>query len=479
MQWSKRIVPRQILGWWRDLQISRNHEQANRQRRQIVERLIEETGITQLRRDDIRHILFVVVDCLRRDHVSCYGYTRETTPFVDSLAKQGCLFREAISPSCWTYPSVLSILSGLYPHNHGGVFVEDPRALSTSMFPRKVRENMVFLPEILNYFGFATYFSSTIITAELALFSRFQHVKFSEHRRKNAKYILRHYLDWLHAHQKMRTFSYLQLGDLHSKIRVKNPYRSAFGVIPKIPKLERFDYYQEDVMPGDPVFERYRENRIKLYDAALFYVDEQIRECFRRLEKLKLMDKMMVVITSDHGEELWDHMQVEKEYFFHPDSMYGVEHGHHLWQEIVGVPLFLLGPGISAHEIYRRVSLIDLMPTVLKSCGIEGLEALHLDGQDLFDTTDNRIILAEEVAAGYEKKAVFEGKHKLYYSQGDGVRWIFDLENDPHEESPLDLPEVADRLVGFIPERGSKKDEEKISINEEMKKKLRDLGYIE
>ena len=481
MQWSKRIVPRQIRSWWRDWEKSRSHEQANRQRRQVVEQLIEEKGLTQRRRDDIRHVLFVVVDCLRRDHVSCYGYTRKTTPFVDSLAEQGCLFRETISPSCWTYPSVSSILSGLYPHNHGGVFVEDLRKFSPSKLPRKVRENVIFLPEILNYFGFATYFSSNILPAELAVFGRFQHVNLYNHQRKNAKYILRHYLDWLRAHQKMKTFSYLQLGDLHTKIRVKDPYRSAFGVIPDIPKLERFDYNQRDTICKGPDFERYRENRIKLYDAALFYVDDQLRECFRQLERLKLINKMLVVITADHGEELWDHLQVEQEHFFSTWPSFGVAHGHHLWQEIIGVPLLVLGPEITAQDVYRRISLVDLMPTVLKTCGIRGWEAMDLDGQDLFgcNKTDKRVIFSEDVVYGYEKKAVFEGKYKLYYSQGDGVRWIFDLENDPHEKSALDLPEVADRLVGFIPERGSKKVEEKLSIDEETKKQLRDLGYIE
>lgn len=478
MEWPQKIIPRQIRRMWRDRKIGRDHEDSYRQRRQVLGRRIHDLGLTQLQLDDIQHVVIIVIDCLRRDHMSCYDYTRKTSPFMDSLAGQGSFFRDAISPSSWTYPSVISILTGLYPHNHGGVYAEDLRKFNEGVSPRKVSEHVFFLPEILHHFGFATYFSSSIMPAELALHGRFQNVKSCK--RKNAQYVLQHYVKWLHTHKKMRTFSYLQLGDLHQRIRVKEPYRSAFGKIPDIPQLGRWDYYHKSTVPGDPAFENYRESRIMLYDAALYYVDNKMREFFRLLEKLQLIDKTLVVITADHGEELWDHMEMEKEYFFHPRPRYGVEHGYHLWQEIVGIPLLLWGPGITSHETDRRVSLVDVMPTVLNYCNIKGWETLSLDGQDLFDTTDNRVILAEDVAFGYEKKAVFDGQYKLYYSKGDGVRWIFDLKNDPYEESPLDLPEVADRLQGFIPKQETtKKEEESLSVDEETKKQLRDLGYIE
>lgn len=476
MQWSK-IAPRRIRRWWRDWKTSRDHEQANRLRRQVIEQLIADRGLTQLRRHDIHHVLFLVVDCLRRDHVSCYGYTRKTTPFLDSLAEQGYLLQDALSSSCWTYPSVSSILSGLYPHNHGGVYVEDPRDFGTGMMPQSVREDVLLLPEILSKFGFSTYFSTPMTMADLALKGRFQQVAVCS--RKHAGYVLRHYVRWLRSHKEVRTFAYLQLGDLHQRIRVKDPYRSVFGKIPDIPRLGRWDYHHESTIPGDPGFERYRENRTKLYDAALFYVDAQLKECFRHLEGLKFMNKMLVVITADHGEELWDHMQVEKEHFFHPRSQYGVSHGCHLWQEVVGVPLLLWGNGIPTLEVYQRVTLVDLMPTVLQCCGIEGWEALKLDGQNLLDTIDERVILAEDVAFGYEKKAVFEGQYKLYYSKGDGVRWIFDLEHDPYEKTPLDLPDVADRLIEFLPKVEGKGEEKKLTVDEETRRRLRDLGYIE
>jgi membrane-anchored protein YejM (alkaline phosphatase superfamily) len=317
---------------------------------------------------------------------------------------------------------------------------------------------------------------STLSSVDLSLNGRFQHA--SIYHRANANHALQHYIRWLHTNLNNRTFAYLQLADLHARIRVPNSYRSAFGKIPHIPRLGRWDY-QEGVITGDPGFESYRENRIKLYDTALLYVDAQFRKLFQWLNDFNLKDKTLVVITADHGEEMWDHWQFEKDHFFDPRQKYGVAHGHHLWQELVRVPLLILGPEISAQKVKRRVSLIDLMPTVLQSCGIKGWEELGLDGQSLLDSIDNRVILAEDVCYGYEKKAVFEGKYKLYYSKGDGVQWIFDLENDPYEKTPLEVPAVADRLMGFITETVDNKEEERLSMDEETRSRLRDLGYIE
>lgn len=473
------ILPRRMRRWVLNRKISRNLEQSYRQRRQVAEQLIADFKLQQLDRSSVRHVLFVVIDSLRRDHISFNGYHRETTPFLDSLAEKAAVFRDAICTAPWTYPSVSSIHTSLYPHNHGGVYLEDPRDLHKGMMPQKVREDVLFLPEILSHCDFSTYLGSTLAPVESSLPGRMQSVS-ADHRR-NAEYVLRNYIRWLDAsHKDNSTFAHLHLGDIHGPLRVPDPYRSAFGTIPDIPRIDRFDYYQEDVMPGDPAFEHYRENRIKFYDAALLYVDSQLKKCFQQLEAMKLMDKTLVVLTADHGQEFWDHMQLEKEHFYDPRPKYGIAHGHHLWQEIVGVPLLVLGPEMRAQNVYQRVSLVDVMPTVLESCGIRGWEAMDLDGQGLFDKTDGRVIFSEDIVYGYEKKAVFEGRHKLYHSKGDGVSWIFDLVDDPHEESPLDLPEVADRLIRCIPEtvRGTE-DEERIAVDEETKKQLRDLGYID
>ena len=227
------ILPRWFRRWFRNRQISRSFEQAYGQRKQIAERLIANSTLTQSDHNLIRHVLFVVIDCLRRDHVSLYDYTRKTTPFLESLAENSAVFQDAISASSWTYASVVSILTALYPHHHGGVFGEELRGLNRGMMPLKVKENVLFLPEVLSHFGFTTYLGSAISSVDLSVNGRFQHA--SIYHRENANRIFRHYISWLHTNRNNRTFAYLQLADLHAKISVPYSYRSAFGKIPHIP----------------------------------------------------------------------------------------------------------------------------------------------------------------------------------------------------------------------------------------------------
>ncbi|MFH1539447.1 MAG: sulfatase-like hydrolase/transferase [bacterium] len=474
MQWSN-IVQGRIRRKARGALVYGANVRAFRRRRGVAGRIIADTGLSKPRGAASKHILFIVIDCLRRDHLSLHGYHRETTPFLDSVASGNSVFQNAISPSPWTYSSVASMLTGLYPHSHGGVFAEELRNFSKQMMPRAVRENVLFLPEILHHFGFATYIGSAITTAELPLRGRFQHINASAF--GSAGEILQKYVQWLQKRKSENTFSYLQLGDLHAPVHAPEPQRSAFGTIPGIPRLERWDYL-ENAIPGEPGFERYRENRIKLYDSALLYVDSRLRSLFGRLTEMKVVDDMMIVITADHGEEMWDHFRVEKEHFFDPRSFYGAGHGHHLWQEIIGVPLIAVGGDIPGREIHETVSTVDLAPAVLEYCGIKGWEKMEFDGRSVFAATPGRAVLSEDISYGYEKKAVLEGKYKLYYSKGDGVKWVFDLEKDPGEERPLELPEVADRLGAMLPEEPDELGGE-VPLDGETASRLRHLGYID
>lgn len=96
-------------------------------------------------------IIIYVVDCLRADHVSCYGYHRQTTPNIDALARDGVLFEKAFSPSTWTKPVAASLLTGLYPSAHG-------LRMRTDILSWNIRT----LPELLGEYGYITLAISTI-----------------------------------------------------------------------------------------------------------------------------------------------------------------------------------------------------------------------------------------------------------------------------------------------------------------------------
>jgi arylsulfatase A-like enzyme len=445
-----------------------------RRRKELAEELIKKAGLSRKSANGFDHILFIVIDCARRDNLSVYGSKRSTTPFLKSLLNKAVIFNNAIAPSPWTYPSVASILSGLYPHNHGCVFGHELRKANRGDMPQKGREDVLFLPEILEYWGFNTYFNSAIVTAALPVIGRFQTTKASH--LKTAEEVISQYLLWM-DYQKGKTFSYLQLGELHQPIQAPEPYRSIFGDIPDIPTLPNWDYLK-DATFGNPEFERYRELRTKLYDASLRYVDAQLEYLFNKINSMGIFEDMLIVITADHGEELWEHLEMERNNFYDPRPVYGAGHGHHLWQEVVRVPLMLISQKIEPKVIKNTVSLIDLVPTVLDLIGVKGWDGLNLDGMNLFEQDPNRIIISEDVQSGYEKKVVYNGDYKLYSSQGDNVVWLFDLKKDSEEKEPIELPEVANHLLSYLPQR-EYSEREALEIDAEVKNRLKDLGYID
>jgi arylsulfatase A-like enzyme len=445
---------------------------AYKQRSQDIQRLLEGFSIKPQKISGPKHILFIVVDCLRKDHLSLYGYDRETTPFLRYLSDKAAVFENTFAPSSWTYPSVASILTGFYPHKHGGMHSEDPRNFDSDV-PNVVNKYIVSLPELLATFGFESSINSAIDTAALSCIGWFKNsfVFFSDvgdHLQKVSK--------WLKKNREKNTFVYVQLGDLHEPLNPPEQYRDSFGKISYIPKLDTWDFCK-DAVPGELSFELYRENREKLYDCAIRYIDTKITMFFNYLKREGILDSSLIFITSDHGEELWDHVETERELFYDPRDISGVGHGHNLFQELINVPLICVGPGITAGRYKHNVSLVNLVPTVLDICGIQ--HKLTLDGQNLFDNSDGRVVLSEAIAYGYEKKAIIKDNWKLIHSEGDGVSLLFDLSKDPKEKHDLVAlhPDKVAELKALLPKE--QVTGETLEVDRDVQEQLRQLGYIE
>src|SRR6056297_91188 len=167
---------------------------------------------------DPRNVLVVVVDCLRADHVSGFGHDRETTPTLDAL--DAAAFSNAKTASTWTFPSVPSLLSGRYPHEHGGRFETDPRNLSDAEFPKRPRPDVPTLPDLLETSGYDTGMITAIPMGEKAVGDRFQHVSV---RYTDARERVGTAREWLSGRD--RWFCYLHLGDPHAPLDVPEEHR--------------------------------------------------------------------------------------------------------------------------------------------------------------------------------------------------------------------------------------------------------------
>lgn len=411
-----------------------------------------------------RDVLFVAVDCLRNDHLSRAGYDRKTTPFLDSV---GNYYPNCVSAAPWTYPSVPSILTGVYPHTHGAVFESAYRNKGMDTPPARVREDVYTLPELLAKAGYDTYLSTAIATAELPVRGRFENANIyhDSHYNEPAEEMVNHLLEWWDSTDGPR-FGYVHLGDLHTHLR--RPEKQPFGEIPDIPNVEHWDF-THTTEPEDE-FEAYRQAKLTLYDSNLRYVDDQIRRLFNALSARGEQEDTLLIVVGDHGEEFWERVELERNHFDDPRDVYGTGHGHALIPEVLFVPLIVVGG--SDRPTTEWTSTTDIVPTTLAELSASEELLSSFDGVPLQNPLPDRGLLAEEIAYGYDQQAVVRGEHLLIHSPHEGETIILNLETD----ELVDDPELKKILKANLTDE--KRAGTATALDAKTQERLTDLGYI-
>lgn len=418
-----------------------------------------------------RDVLIVTVDCLRADHLSVLGYDRETTPFLDDF---GTSFANAISAAPWTFPSVSSILTGYYPYQHGARYEEDFRNPETNFPPNGLTEDVPSLFNIFDAAGYNTRFSTAVYTAGIPFQGRVPSLKFRNN--ATAEEILDKFADWWRGANDYPRFGYLHLTDLH--IPLLDPGIRPFGPI----DLELDDLtdwaFRSTVKPSEE-FEHYREHRIKLYDTLLRYVDQELERFFESIGDD--LDDTLVFVLGDHGEEFWEHHEIERELFEHPYGDYGIDHGHSMFQELINVPLIVKNAQIDPSTREEYVSTVDIVPTVLDELDISWEPSDPYPGKSLSGDSDrSHPVFSEETAYGHQQRAVVADGYKYIHSTSAGVSLLYDLESDPDERDDLSdqkrLQQTLDELRGGIPSEAVSG--ERSEVDAEAREHLADLGYL-
>ncbi len=311
------------------------------------------------------NLVFINIDTLRADHLKSYGYPRRTSPFLDSLAAEGILFERAHSNSSYTRESVATLMSGRLPSSSGSVGwwahpFEDEKNLAHWFRGAGYRTGFFTLSTVLDHPQFSAGFDEAeqlsdewgLSRAGPRLTSRALEFARSCAGKKFMMYL--HYLD---PHG-----PYDPPEDLLSHfIRVPFPYPlDVYGNVRSNLEL----LVQHGFGPGDIRF----EDMMARYDAEILDTDRAIGDLLAGLKTLGVLDRTLVVVSSDHGEEFLDHGYVE--------------HAWTLYQESVHVPFILWAPGrLPALRVAARVSVVDYLPTLLSL-----MEIAH-DGRDFDGTT--------------------------------------------------------------------------------------------
>lgn len=292
-----------------------------------------------------RGYILISIDTLRADHLGCYGYSRPTTPFLDSLAKRGTLFEEAYSQYPSTLVSHMSMLTGLHPREHG---VFPPNAV--------LSPEVELLPEVFQRNGFRTagHTEGGFVSGRFGFRRGFdQFVSHERNRHRQLEQTFQRGVSFLEGLKPDdRFFLFLHTYAVHTPYDAPRQFVEPFwkgeapagSFPPSGPELTRRNLSGE--RPPAPVLEWLEA----LYDAGIRQTDEVVRRFFADLDRLGLSDDVTVIVTSDHGEELLDH---------------GLFNHTQLYRETLRVPLLVVHP--SQRRAVRHggvVRLIDLAPTL-------------------------------------------------------------------------------------------------------------------
>ncbi len=440
-----------------------------------------------------RAVVLIVVDVLRADHLGTYGYrARPTSPSIDRWAEQGLVFERAWATSSWTLPSFGSILTGYLPSAHSaGIEVgEDAEA----DFEIVAARNFVTLPEvvptmagILASEGFATgaIVANPFLDPRFGLgrgFAYYDHADTDNSELRSATEVVDLALEWVDANSSRPFFLMVHLFDPHLDYDAPVPFRGRFAVAGN-------DGLELPVQGLWPIRNRIAEMGATerdfisaAYDEEIAYIDSEIGRFMDGLLHRGVLDRSLVALTADHGEELFEHD--------------GFEHGHSMYDGVLRVPLILWGTQVVPGRESVPVSLIDLAPTILEAAGVaasadEAAVAAvgGLPGRSLLDTArpvwpEQRVVIAEGLLYGPETKAIVRWPYKAILEVDNGRAMLFDLEADPREQSDLaaQRPKVLSALLGELSDRlaearalGVAPDAD---LDEALLQRLRALGYI-
>lgn len=315
------------------------------------------------------NVIVIIVDALRADHLSTYGYARNTSPHLSQFAARGVLFRNAIAPASWTMPSHASILTGQLPHVHRADAADsylDGRfpTLAEAFRKRGYRTaafsaNWWFFARRLGFqrgfIHFQDFNSALSAVAQTNMGQRLQNIllKLKLLRlavgRSRAPSMNRDVLQWIDGS--------------HGPFFVVANYMDVHG--PYTPPLDCFHRFSQLPQPraralSGPSLARPTPGEVKdemdAYDASIYCFDQQMASLEGELQQRKLLENTVVVFTSDHGDEFAEHGLMS--------------HGQSLYRELIHVPLIMVGPGIpAAISVEQPVSLMWLPATLLTLTG--------------------------------------------------------------------------------------------------------------
>ncbi|MEM7310994.1 MAG: sulfatase [Planctomycetota bacterium] len=411
-------------------------------------RLVKKSPIPRRRRDaDHPSVLVFLVDTLRADAISAYRNPRKTTPNLDALAAEGLVFERAIAPAPWTLPSVASLFTGLGPYAHGAI---NPNRT------RLVEEHDTLAEKLLRSGTSTGAFVRNPLITRIRNFDQGFEV-FRELSGGQPADTYAAFLEWMRERKGDQCFGYLHVMAPHAPYAPPAGPRERFtsadytGPYPDASQevlwkvREALQAREDRARDGEVVSDDDVRHFHDLYEAEVAAWDERFGALLDTLRAEGLLDDTVIVVTSDHGEEFFEHGLLS--------------HGQTVHEELVHVPLLLHGPGVPASRVAAAVPWIELNRTLLELAGLQPGEG----GRTLLDMArgaglDAPILLGSDSGqrrgvAGMERVVGLRTEtQKLVWWPRDDRFELYDLTDDPGEANNLLAGKDVASLASDAPE---------------------------
>ena len=434
--------------------------------------------------DKPTNVILIVLDTLRADHLGSYGSDRGLTPNLDHLASTSIVFENAVATSSWTRPSIASMLTSKYPtslqlFNRKDALPDEQQTLAEILKQQAglATYGVSTSPNSSAEYGFGQGYDAYVISTLTGSYTKDRPIPIAEgvnaeasrlldqHSTQNGFFLFLHYLD-PHA-------PYLPHPELETSPAPAGRFN---GSRRRVDAMDR----KSALLTDDD-----RELIKYLYAGEVKYLDVWLGKLFDDLETRGLREETMIVVTSDHGEGLWDH---------------GLrDHGNDLYEETVHVPLLVHYPGMTeadSRRISHPVSLVDITPTILEALRVPAPTGFQ--GRDLADLVEDEdaaeeFVLSEMDLSGQQLRSIRRGDLKLIETgvvpcQHDVSIELFDVAKDGDETANLAGRDSGDEArlamalarwrVRLTENRGAAEEVELAELDPETLDSLRALGYL-
>jgi len=403
------------------------------------------------------NVIIYLIDTLRRDRLGTYGYERPVSPHIDEFAENATVFENAIGQASWTKPSVASVFTGVWPPVH-----------EATHWSRRLPKRFDTLAERLSAVGYETaaFVTNANVSPAFGFDQGFEH--FWLEKKHHSDLVNDEVFSFLEARDQDRPLLlYVHTMDPHAGYDPKEPFRSRLA--PTADQMEKWRPRWKWPTKNLPFLS-------DLYDAEIAQNDDAFGVLMANLRSRELFESSLIVVLSDHGEEFREHN--------------GWRHGRVLHHGSLNVPIIVKLPGqVDGSRSLVPASHVDVLPTILDVAGLD--VEVGLDGQSLASPIERPVFSHLRLgrtgkpadSAPLQLSVVSDG-WKLIQVHGPKARTLlFDVTMDPGETTNLasSLPVRTALLEGLLRERMTRlqaEAPEEIELTDELKKALRDLGYL-